>query len=528
MNRPSVWCRMFLRWLPLGCALALLPSLFLVYSFRSHQGTPSPSRSSAAVLTPESIPLDIGFQPGVDGLRPRHRFRSYDEYIQLQLNKTLNARLRHVWSTIDWRRKINVFSPIFRWFLDKGLVQPKHKVMCIGARMGQEVVAFKEIGVADAIGIDLVPAPPLVIQGDIHHHPFPDSTFDFEFSNVFDHALSPQRFVSEIERTLKPSGVAVLHVALHTKSDKFSVTDLLSVDALLSLFHHSDLIHIRLVDAFGLDTEVAMRKRNINTNLSHSSNITKTTSNCATPKSKSALINLAEPLILTEPKKPWVSFKRNIRSVKYLPTLTNITNRKRYIYIDIGARNYGSSIGSWFQKAYPKQGHNFTIYAIEADHHAFRQSYTNHTEVNFMPFAAWVRNETLMFGSDSSGTSSTSRHVGMGRIHQHVQSGSPKLERDQLIEVQGIDIAEWIRSVASEDDFVVVKMDVEGAEYELLPRLMTTGVICLVDELFLECHYNRWQHCCPERTTKYNRTYQDCVSLFRSLRQNGVLVHQWW
>jgi FkbM family methyltransferase len=488
------------------------------------------SRSSVAVVNVESFPLDVAFQPGSNGLRPWHRFNSYDEYLQQQLNKTLNAKLRKVWGTSDWRRKINVFSLIFRLLLDHGLVQRGHKVMCIGARMGQEVVAFMEIGVTDAIGIDLVPAPPLVIQGDIHHHPFADSTFDFEFSNVFDHALFPQRFVSEIERTLKPSGVVVLHVALHTKSDKYSVNDLLSIDALLSLFQHSEVVHIRKVDAFGLDTEVAMRK-NVNT--------TKTASNCATSKLKLALINLAEPLILTEPKKPWITFKRNMRSVKYLPTLTDISGHRRYVYADIGARDYGSSIGSWFQKAYPTQGHNFTVYAIEADS-AFRQSYANHAEVNFLPFAAWIRNETLMFGSETSpaegnvtgnatGNRSAGRHGGMGRIHQHLQNAeSAKLEQEQLIEVQGLDIAEWIRNVAGEEDFLVVKMDVEGAEYELLSKLMETGVICLVDELFLECHYNRWQHCCPERTTKYIRTYQDCLSLFESLRNHGVLVHQWW
>lgn len=376
--------------------------------------------------------------------------------------------------------------------------------------MGQEVVAFKEIGVADAIGIDLVPALPLVILGDIHHHPFPDSIFDFEFSNVFDHALFPQLFVSEIERTLKPSGVAVLHVALHTRSDKFSANDLLSIDALLALFKLSDVVHIRRVDAFGLDTEVAMRKRSLD--------VTKLGRNCFMDKLKAAIVTLAEPLILIEPKKPWITLKTNMKSVKYLPTITTIGNRRRCIYVDIGARNYESSIGSWFQKAYPKQGRNFTIFAIEADS-TFRQSYAMHSEVNFMPYAAWVRNESLMFGSDVKGN----RSKGMGRIYRWPQ----KLEGDFTV-VQGLDIAEWLRNVAGEDDLLIVKMDVEGAEYDLLPKLVDTGVICLVDELFLECHYNRWQRCCPVRTTKYNRTYQDCLSLFQSLRQNGVLVHQWW
>lgn len=53
----------------------------------------------------------------------------------------------------------------------------------------------------------------------------------------------------------------MLHVALHTQSGKFSVNDLRSADALLALFKQSDVVHIRRVDAFGLDTEVAMRKR---------------------------------------------------------------------------------------------------------------------------------------------------------------------------------------------------------------------------------------------------------------------------
>lgn len=116
-----------------------------------------------------------------------------------------------------------------------------------------------------------------------------------------------------------------------------------------------------------------------------------------------------------------------------------------------------------------------------------------------------------MFGSDVKGNRSTG-HVGMGRI-QRLWNWPQKLE-GQLKEVQGLDIAEWLRNVAGEDDLLVVKMDVEGAEYDLLPKLVDSGVICLVDELFLECHYNRWQHCCPVRATKYDRTYQDCLSLF--------------
>ena len=120
--------------------------------------------------------------------------------------------------------------------------------------------ALRRIGVSDSVGIDLVPYPPLVLKGDFHNQPFKDENFDFEFSNVFDHALYPEKFVAEIERTLKPGGVCVLHVALSRRADKYSANDLYSVKALAELFKRSELVHVRKVDGFGLDTEVAFRK----------------------------------------------------------------------------------------------------------------------------------------------------------------------------------------------------------------------------------------------------------------------------
>ncbi|XP_042056091.1 uncharacterized protein LOC121800630 [Salvia splendens] len=95
---------------------------------------------------------------------------------------------------------------------------------------------------------------------DFHRQPFDDGSFDFEFSNVFDHALYPDKFVGEIERTLRPGGVCVLHVALRRRSDKYSANDLFSAEPLKKLFNKSRLLRLRTVDAFGLDTELVFRK----------------------------------------------------------------------------------------------------------------------------------------------------------------------------------------------------------------------------------------------------------------------------
>ncbi|KAI3497472.1 hypothetical protein L1887_40101 [Cichorium endivia] len=54
--------------------------------------------------------------------------------------------------------------------------------------------------------------------------------------------------------------------------------------------------------------------------------------------------------------------------------MADISFKTRYIYIDVGARNYGSSIGGWFKKLYPKQNKPFKIFAIESDRQ-FHQEY---------------------------------------------------------------------------------------------------------------------------------------------------------
>ncbi|XP_074383694.1 uncharacterized protein LOC141725155 isoform X1 [Apium graveolens] len=219
------------------------------------------------------ISLNYNFKPGTSfqnhpppshhqDIRIRPGYSSYDAYIQHQLNKTLNPKLRQIWTTRDWDRKIQVFSIFFNNFKRKNLLTNSSKALCIGARVGQEVEALKRVGVTNSVGIDLVPYPPLVIKGDFHNQPFENDTFDFEFSNVFDHALYPYKFVEEIQRTLKAGGICVLHVAVSRRSDKYSANDLYNVRGLKALFDKSECVSARKVDGFGLDTELVFRKNN--------------------------------------------------------------------------------------------------------------------------------------------------------------------------------------------------------------------------------------------------------------------------
>ncbi|XVF46167.1 hypothetical protein PTKIN_Ptkin03bG0005100 [Pterospermum kingtungense] len=421
--------------------------------------------------------------------------------------------VRHVSSVaVKPEKYVDYYASVFQDLIAEGYLSPKSNSLCIETPTGEEVHALKRIGVSESIGISKRASPPLVLRGQAWKHPFKGNTFDFEFSSGLDRSGFPAEFGSEICRTLKSGGFLVVHVA---PKDEYSF------QSFLDLFNCMRWINSREIDGPDSSTtiqEIVMKKERQSFNSGDK---------CSVSELKREIIRNAEPLIKQEPLKPWITLKRNIRNIKYLTSMVDISFKRKYVYIDVGARSYGSSIGSWFKKQYPKQNKSFEIYAIEADK-AFHEEYKMKKSVKLLPYAAWIRNETLFFEitRDPQKQDAMQKSRGMGRIHP-VQS-SVNYVKD-VDKIQGFDLANWLKSVVSDRDFVVMKMDVEGAEFHLIPRLIETGAICLIDEVFLECHYNRWQRCCPgQRSPKYQNTYAQCLDLFNSLRAKGVLVHQWW
>ena len=128
-----------------------------------------------------------------------NKYNSYVEYVNKQLEKTSDKRRQKKWLDEEWRLKIDIFKKLFE--ANSEIIDKSNKCMCLGSRTGQEVVAFKELGISDSIGIDLHEFKPYTIKGDIHNLNFEDNSFDLQFSNIFDHSLYPEKFISEIYRT---------------------------------------------------------------------------------------------------------------------------------------------------------------------------------------------------------------------------------------------------------------------------------------------------------------------------------------
>ena len=183
------------------------------------------------------------------------RHDSYAEYVAKQKEKTLDPARISKWTGPEWETKMDWFRRVFtrnQPYLGKNAI-------CLGARTGQEVAVLREMGL-ESVGIDLVAFPPYTKEGDIHELDFADDTFDFAFTNIFDHALYPDKFVSEMERVCK--GHIVLNLQINTKGDDYSENEVKDPADVIGLFKRSTVVESRSIDNNfdGMNYELVMKR----------------------------------------------------------------------------------------------------------------------------------------------------------------------------------------------------------------------------------------------------------------------------
>ncbi len=158
----------------------------------------------------------------------RRKYKDYESYLNHQ-----SLKLK-----IGVKKKIKKFMP--ESFLDNvrrfekringfNLYIKPGKVLCIGARTGAEVMAFRNLGFKDSIGIDINPGKDnqYVIQGDFHNMEFEDNTFDTIYCNCIDHAWDLRQLSKEIFRVLKKNSILILEIDHLLKKGKNERNELL-------------------------------------------------------------------------------------------------------------------------------------------------------------------------------------------------------------------------------------------------------------------------------------------------------------
>lgn len=155
----------------------------------------------------------------------------------------------------------------------------------------------------------------------------------------------------------------------------------------------------------------------------------------------------------------------------------------KYIFIDLGAYN-GDSI-EYFMSGkvdLPVQPDRFDIYAFEPNpEYCAKVKKLKYDNIKLISQkAAWIEDGKTTFAKDI-----TENPMGSTLMKSKVDLWN----NSEHIEVETFDFTEWIKQF--ENDFVIVKMDIEGAEFPILNKMIIDGTDIIMQELWVEMHPNK-------------------------------------
>lgn len=235
----------------------------------------------------------------------------------------------------------------------------------------------------------------------------------------------------------------------------------------------------------------------------------------------------------------WPSFRSKLQwleKAKHNPLLGRLSRDdqariRRRVFIDLGSRQFSSSTRN-FLDTYPSSL-KFEIHAFDMDGR-FARSWEKDAK-KYQSQIAKARHLRMRFNithsgvSDHDGVLMVAKPINKNAMQSfgfadpqilnpdHQGSFADSNERKEKIMV--IDLARWLGENVKFEDFVVMKMDLEGMEYRLLPHLLHTGMLGRIDELMLEMHYTRRSHrdnnrtavCTPTEIEKRVRLGELCI-----------------
>jgi len=99
---------------------------------------------------------------------------------------------------------------------------------------------------------------------------------------------------------------------------------------------------------------------------------------------------------------------------------------------------------------------------------------------------------------------------------QRPENHAKKLHFPKIGKVEAIDFSRFIIDNFNQNDYIVLKMDIEGSEYKVLPKMIEDGSISYINNLIIEWH--NWQF------PQYNELTNSLSSTISSL---GVQITGW-
>jgi len=176
----------------------------------------------------------------------------------------------------------------------------------------------------------------------------------------------------------------------------------------------------------------------------------------------------------------------------------------RKIFLDVGA-NVGQSIRR-FQKLF-EDANDYEIFSFEPHKEStkgFDQLGPNITVINK---AAWIYNGTVNFFP--AGVSPAGSTLLKDKTTWKV-SKTP-------IKIPCVDFNKWMMKNFKPEDYIILKMNIEGAEYEVLEALLQSRTLSWVNKLYVSFHFRKIPSIGPKRHKK----------LVEAIRAKGHTILKW-
>jgi len=194
----------------------------------------------------------------------------------------------------------------------------------------------------------------------------------------------------------------------------------------------------------------------------------------------------------------------------------------RKILLDCGA-HFGKGLRK--QIEINKIDPSWKIYSWEANPYTYQHFITidrfKHLDITAYHAAVSDSEGTIKFNIQSS----SDRHGNVTKSG----TGSSAMSLDEWrckgggfveeVEVKKIDLSQWMVDNLTENDYVILKMDIEGSEYPVLEKIINSGLIKIIDKLYIEWHSNMF----TDPTTYKSR--EELILL--EFQKNNIPVENW-
>jgi FkbM family methyltransferase len=159
---------------------------------------------------------------------------------------------------------------------------------------------------------------------------------------------------------------------------------------------------------------------------------------------------------------------------------------KRKVFIDIGG-HLGETVRRFYREK--PDADEYEIYSFEPDLDTFKLLDAN---------VGHIKNVTLV--NAMMGTKDGMADFFVGKANQNEGGTSLKGKQTGRVDyqkpskVESINLARWLRSNINTSDCVILKMNIEGGEYDLMELLLDEDLTGLIKKCFIQLHAHKFEH----------------------------------